>query len=83
MLLPVLTSGGNLVGDHRSAARGKQLHENGLVKPPRRDAKYLSLAGMVVWRKGTDPLNGVKEKIASTIRAYAQYACLLSLQLGL
>jgi hypothetical protein len=36
----------------------------------------------LVWRKGAAPLSGAKEQTAGAINTYAQYACLLSLQMG-
>jgi hypothetical protein len=35
-----------------------------------------------VRRKGAAPLSGTKEQTARAISAHAQYACLLSLQMG-
>jgi len=35
-----------------------------------------------VRKKGAAPLSGTEEQTARAISAYAQYACLLSLQMG-
>jgi hypothetical protein len=50
------------------------------VKPPRLETRALSPAGMFR-RKGTAPLSGTENQTARAIGAYAQCACLLSLQM--
>ena len=55
--------------------------ENGLVKPPRRDTRARSPAGMF-GEKGAAPFSGADEQTARAISAHAQCACLLSLQMG-
>jgi hypothetical protein len=58
----------------RAPAGGNNYPENGLVKPPRRDTRALSPAGMF-GGKGAAPLSGAEEQTARAINAYAQCAC--------
>ena len=59
----------------RDPAGGSNYPENGLVKPPRRDTRAPSPAGM--FRGKTPPrLAAAEEQTARTISAYAQCACL-------
>ena len=55
--------------------------ESGLVKLPRRDTRTLSPAGMF-GGKASLRLAAQKKQTARAISAYAQYACLLSSQMG-
>jgi hypothetical protein len=59
----------------------KHYSENGLAKPPKRDTRALSPAG-IFRKKGAAPLSGAEKLTARAISAYAQRACLLSLQMG-
>jgi hypothetical protein len=56
--------------------------ENGLVKPPRRDTRALSPARMLGGKAPLRPLSDAEEPTARAISAYAQYVCLLFLQMG-
>ena len=64
----------------RAPAGRSNYPESSLVKPPRRDTRALSPAGM--FGKGAAPLNGAEEQAARASSAHAQCACLLSLQMG-
>ena len=66
----------------RALAGGNNYPESGLVKPPRRDTRALSPAGMF-GGKAPLPLGGAEEQTPHAISAYAQYACLLTLQMEL
>jgi hypothetical protein len=60
---------------------GKQLHG----EQPRETAETRHTspqASQNVRRKGAAPFSGAEEQIARTTSAYAQYTCLLSLQMG-
>ena len=66
----------------RAPAGGNSCPENCLVKPPRRDTRALSPTGMF---GGKAPLRLAADKSrphAPLAGAYAQYTCLLSLQIG-
>jgi hypothetical protein len=52
------------------------------VKPPRRDTRALSPAGMFGGKAPLSLAAQKKEQTARAIRAHAQCACLLSLQMG-
>ena len=60
---------------------GNNYPENGLVKPPRRDTRASPQPSRYVRRIGAAPLSGAEEQTARAISAYAQYACLLPLQM--
>ena len=66
---------------NRAPAGGNNYPENDLVKPPRRDTRALSPAGMC-GEKAPLRLAAQKEQTARAISAHAQCACLLSLQMG-
>ena len=66
----------------RAPAGGNNYPENGLVKPPRRDTRALSPAGMFGGKAPLRLAAQSEEQTARAISAHAQCACLLSLQMG-
>jgi hypothetical protein len=66
----------------RAPDGGNNYPENGLVKPPRRDSRALSPAGMFEGKQGAAPISGAEVWTARAISARAQCACFLYLPMG-